>query len=209
MWNVDLIDHVFSPATAACILVGSLPIHGCCDLLFWPETQDGWYTSKSGYEFIRRLHAQEEASSSSAPVIPAAFWRLIWRSSAIPQCRELVWQACSSFLPVRGGLRMRGIDVDPACPWCRVDNETISHVLLLCPMIEHLWFAAMGLRVARTGEFHELLSQIVHGLEADVVARIFTLLYAIWEARNAWVFENRELQVAHVIQRMDALRAFP
>ncbi|XP_057418993.1 uncharacterized protein LOC130713222 [Lotus japonicus] len=208
-WNEALVEQVFNPATAQCILAVPLPVQAREDLLFWPKTQDGWYNAKSGYKFIRRIHDQVVPSSSSTPVIPAAFWKVVWSSTALPRCRELVSRASSGFFPVRSRLRRRGIDVDPSCPWCGIDDETTSHSFLLCPVIARLWFAVLGIRPAGTSVFYEMLTCMMEHLEDEAVSRIFTMLYVIWEARNAWVFNQRELHVTFVMQRLVALSALP
>ncbi|XP_057424938.1 uncharacterized protein LOC130718368 [Lotus japonicus] len=152
-WRHDLIEYVFSPATATCILVVPLPLQVYSDILFWSETFDGWYTSKSGYDFIRRWQYQAEASSSTVFVLPTTFWQRIWKSTTIPRCKEVVWRASSGFLPVRASLRQRGMDVDPSCPWCGIEEETTSHVLFQCPVVARFWFVALGLHVDDGGGF--------------------------------------------------------
>lgn len=78
--------------------------------------------------------------------------------------------------------------MDPSCPWCGVDEETTIHVLLQCPVVARFWFVAMGLRVDGIGEFHELLSGFLQGMDSAVVERVITAVYAVWGARNARVF---------------------
>lgn len=99
------------------------PVQPGHDLFFWSHMLDGWYSSKSGYEFIGSSQRRQVASSSSSSTMSASVWRL-------SRCKDLMWRACLSLLPVCGALRRRGIDVDPSCPWCELEVEYVSYVLL-------------------------------------------------------------------------------
>ena len=52
-WNSDLVDGIFAPEESA--LIKKIPLGRCeaKDSLYWPLTQDGNYTSKSGYRFLK------------------------------------------------------------------------------------------------------------------------------------------------------------
>ena len=52
-WNPDLVDGIFTPEEAA--LIKKIQLERCeaKDSLFWPLTQDGNYSSKSGYRFLK------------------------------------------------------------------------------------------------------------------------------------------------------------
>ncbi|XP_057436973.1 uncharacterized protein LOC130729288 [Lotus japonicus] len=112
-------------------------------------------------------------------------------------------------MPVRTKLRKRGLDVDPLCPWCGIEEESIPHVLLECFCIRRVWFAVLGVHVTGATSFHASVLQILEGVGAEMVARFFTTVYAIWEARNACVFEDRELSIGAIMDRVRALEAFP
>ncbi|KAL0010115.1 hypothetical protein SO802_005223 [Lithocarpus litseifolius] len=61
-WNHSVIDGVFIPEEAKLIKSLPLPQQGVEDRLFWPFTQTGTYTSKSGYRFLK----SEDESTDSA-----------------------------------------------------------------------------------------------------------------------------------------------
>ncbi|XP_057452170.1 uncharacterized protein LOC130743990 [Lotus japonicus] len=201
-WNVSLVEMVFNPASAAVILAVPLPIQSCVDRLFWPGSPDGWYTSKSGYEFLRLENRSLLASSSTAAVVPGPFWTQVWKAHSLPRCKEVMWRACAGYLPVRTALRRRGLDVDPSCPWCGLEEETEVHVLLSCPVIQRIWFAIMGLGVTEDAPLHVVVARMWDGVCETVV-------YVIWEARNALLFQNRELSLDHVLARVASLEALP
>lgn len=129
MWNSELIEFVFCPNTGAQILCIPLTIHGGDDVIYWPSSVDGLYSSKQGYGFIRSAVVAAQASSSftASPLQPKQ-WKKLWSSSSIPRCKELAWRACSGLLPVRTTLVWRGVDVEADCPLCGLELETIDHL---------------------------------------------------------------------------------
>ena len=60
-WNHSVIEGVFIPEEAKLINSIPLPTKGGGQT-FWPFTQIGTYTSKSGYQFLK---SEEEASNSA------------------------------------------------------------------------------------------------------------------------------------------------
>ena len=52
-WNHELIDGIFTPTEAELIKTLPLSLCGAEDNLFWPFTNNGIYSSKSGYRFLK------------------------------------------------------------------------------------------------------------------------------------------------------------
>ncbi|XP_068639432.1 uncharacterized protein [Aristolochia californica] len=63
-----------------------------------------------------------------------------WRLSAPPKIKFFMWSACHNKILYADNLRIRGNrGVDPICPFCHAHEETISHLLLLCPFSWGIW----------------------------------------------------------------------
>ncbi|XP_057453964.1 uncharacterized protein LOC130745626 [Lotus japonicus] len=62
-WRRDVVEEVFHPTTAAYILALPLGAHGGDDVLAWPHTTTGQYTSKTGYNYVCGLLALEQHES--------------------------------------------------------------------------------------------------------------------------------------------------
>ena len=77
-WNDPLITHIFPPAIAQHILSIPLSLAGEEDSFFWPHAEDGIYSCKTGYGFLKQ-NQQRRAASTSAPVtqMPPAIWKEI------------------------------------------------------------------------------------------------------------------------------------
>lgn len=76
------------------------------------------YSSKTGYQFIRRQLFEREPSNSSKPSLTPSSWTKLWKANAAPRCRETAWRACLDLLLVRAVLHRRGIAQDSSSPQC-------------------------------------------------------------------------------------------
>ncbi|XP_057418610.1 uncharacterized protein LOC130712813 [Lotus japonicus] len=160
VWNKPLIEFVCCPPTASAILAMPLPLVPRMDIFYWPWTPDGLYSTKFGYQFLRREDESGHGSSSHAPSLPSACWKGLWKAPTLPRRRETAWRACLGVLPVNTILHARGLAVDPVCPRCPDEVETIEHALLCCLMARMVWFA----------------SPLVYATVEQVLKRVSTLL---------------------------------
>ena len=58
-WNEHLIDGLFVPEEVELVKKIRLSIHSVDDKMFWPWTQSGAYTCKSGYWFLKMEDEEE------------------------------------------------------------------------------------------------------------------------------------------------------
>ena len=58
-WNKDIIDGIFAPEEDELIYRIPLSATASEDSIFWPLTQDGTYTSKTGYRFLKEESEHE------------------------------------------------------------------------------------------------------------------------------------------------------
>ncbi|XP_057426132.1 uncharacterized protein LOC130719529 [Lotus japonicus] len=210
-WKHALVDFIFHPVTISHILQIPLPLNGSVDTLMWPETVDGNYYSKFGYIFVRRKLLGACSSTSTQPSLPAPLWKKFWRTSAQPHCKEVVWRVVSSLLPVCVALRRMGMDVDPLCPLCANDEETVFH-LFVSPVAQNIWFGSpLSLRVHGFISMEDFLADFFQAADDDALALWQDGVYALWEMRNRVVFRDGEIHVpvAVVIQRRSMLAAMP
>jgi len=60
---------------------------------------------------------------------PTWQYKWIWNIDTMPKVKVFMLQMCYSALPVKGTLLRRGCNIDPRCPLCTNDIETIDHLL--------------------------------------------------------------------------------
>ncbi|KAM1324321.1 hypothetical protein PS2_045096 [Malus domestica] len=80
------------------------------DILLWGAHWNVVYTVRSGYHWIP------------------------------PKIRCFMWKAFSRALATMEALYRRRCSPTPICPICHACEESIEHMLLLCPWVETLWF---------------------------------------------------------------------
>ncbi|XP_057458358.1 uncharacterized protein LOC130749083 [Lotus japonicus] len=126
------------------------------------------------------------------------------------ECKELAWRAIKGVLPVRHSLKVRGVDLDDALPFCGTDSETSDHVLVRCPAVQPLWFASpLAVRVAFFSSMMGLVSAFLSTAEEEPIAVFQTWVYALWEARNSLIFDGRQVSMDKLLQRVAGLLASP
>ncbi|XP_057425675.1 uncharacterized protein LOC130719041 [Lotus japonicus] len=207
VWNKELIEWTFCPATAKNILAVPLPLHPAEDLLFWEHTSDGLYTVSFGYDFLQSSASQASpsSSSSSSAGLDVGLWRKFWKSSSIPRVKEVVWRICVDAIPTRASLRRRSLDVDPSCPVCGQEEESASHLFLQCPLARGCWFVHLGVHVEAGMEIMDFMRAVLRERDSWVISQVQTVLYCLWEARNRWLFEERRADCQTVLDRVAAL----
>jgi len=53
--------------------------------------------------------------------------------------KMFIWRACHNILPTKDNLLGEGIDLDPACVFCKTVPETVHYVLWECPSAADVW----------------------------------------------------------------------
>ncbi|KAL5545478.1 hypothetical protein UlMin_005165 [Ulmus minor] len=67
---------------------------------------------------------------------------MLWNSRVLPRHKLLWWLALLGELPTKDRLaRIFQID-NPVCPFCNTVDESLVHLLSLCPFTLHLWMAS-------------------------------------------------------------------
>ncbi|XP_057444643.1 uncharacterized protein LOC130736886 [Lotus japonicus] len=207
-WNMPLIEWTFCPATAEKILAVPLPLQLMEDSLFWMGTNDGVYSAKTGYVFLQQVDEQGVASPSMSVSMEEGRWKKFWAAPSLPRCKEFSWRLFHGAIPVRQKLRQRAIDVDPSCPICGLEDEFVDHLFMRCEVMKATWFGSrLGVRVDPQQSFSTFFQQLVRDLDDGGVAEVQRLLYAMWEARNRAVFDERRVDWREVMSRAAALRA--
>lgn len=113
--------------------------------------RNGIYTVKSGYWVAKD---QEKDLPIKDPgmsyVVPNSLWKNVWRLSIPPKIQHFVWRICVGAVATRSALFKRKCAVNPMCPICLVEEETLEHLLFLCPWTKSCWFGyPLGIKFNR------------------------------------------------------------
>ncbi|XP_057444580.1 uncharacterized protein LOC130736815 [Lotus japonicus] len=191
-WDTRKIAEFFTQPEAEMILKIPLPSQPRDDQLMWTHTKQGIYSVKSGHHSI--LSSNDEASTSNPTT--SSIWSNIWEVDIQPRCKEFIWRAAQNALPVKANLIRRGIHTDPICPMCGDDRESTCHAILTCPEVRAIWFSSpLGLHINLTEgmSFKEWLEHLLSHLPNTGQQWLFSVAWAIWKRRNAWLFEQKRV----------------
>ena len=178
-WNLGIIDGLFAPNDVDLIKRIPLTRLACADEMFWPFTQHGNYTCKSGYRFLKELH---DGPPRGEEQLDRSFWRKVWMRKVPNKIKNFVWRACKDSIPTKVNLRRRSIPVHMLCDRCSVEEETCLHALWSCKELDQVWSGLSGWGQGKMScfvDFCELLSWI---LDNHAQPKLFAM--TVWTVRN-------------------------
>lgn len=125
-WNEEKISNMFNDRDAN--LIRAVPVKTTEeDSWYWKYEKLGKYTVKSAYNAILGGSNQHDSSNNSG------FWRVTWNLKISPKVKIFMWRAIRDILPIKEQLIRRKVNINPYCPVCNAEYETITHCLISCP----------------------------------------------------------------------------
>jgi len=174
------------------------------DELIWAYNNNGSYIVKFGYHAICQWSEQETDNSGSSIIIQDTIQNKLWKQNIPPKQANLFWRILHSGMPVKSNLMKRGIWLEPLCPRCGKEVETITHLFMQCEWAQRTWFASpltVQFHHMQHGNFIEWLKHQIRHENQYSMEMISTLIYGIWNDRNNLVFQNRDLPISEVINK--------
>ncbi|KAK9985874.1 hypothetical protein SO802_030825 [Lithocarpus litseifolius] len=181
-WNDEVIAGLFVPEEAELIKRIPLLKHPTKDKLYWPWTQSGQYSCKSGYRFLKM--EEEEVRPGVAQNGEKNLWRSIWGLQVPNKAKNLLWRVCQDAIPTKSNLKQRHILIDSLCERCRKEDESPLHVLWLCTELRSVWSLSQwsSRQISGVTNFKELLSWIFNNQGNPELFAMIT--WGIWNQQN-------------------------
>jgi len=174
------------------------------DELYWALTSSGRFSIQSALSIIQ---GSTTANSQSWD------YKWIWAIDTMPKIKIFLWQICHNALPVRGSLLYRGCNVDPVCPLCYHELETIEHLFWDCPGVAEVWTLAAQhqwipqIQINRLRDWSHFLSNWPVSFTGKYMQHLTFLLWGIWKARNGVVFHSESFNPMKCLIRAKSLSA--
>ena len=199
-WRLEMLEALIDPRDIP--LIQSIrPSHifrddGYC----WSYTKTGLYTVKSGYKLASQM---KEANIESAVMEPSInqLKEMIWKLKAPRKIQHFLWQVLSDSIASCSRLADRHCGTDRSCPRCGHEEESLNHLLFLCPPALQTW--ALSYIPTLPGLFpsespyenfdYLLLRATKNGAPRNVLARFPWIAWFIWKARNEKIFNNTQI----------------
>ncbi|KAK9064831.1 hypothetical protein SSX86_016213 [Deinandra increscens subsp. villosa] len=123
------------------------------------------------------------------------------------------WKVVQGRMPVCVELVKRGVGVDPTCPVCEVENESVGHRFLGCSQANHIWSGIWQwcrlplLSGNSVGELLDAVWKYPMGEHRRKLTYgvVVTTLWVLWTARNQKVFDRRSLGVDEIMGNIKVL----
>lgn len=146
-----------------------------------------------------------KASSSYSP--PNSMLIRMWNVPTSPKVGIFMWKVVKNWIACKANLFKRKCSPSPLCPICNEKDGTVEHILFHCPWRKPVWFGSgksfwilEGLNTTADRWMEDLLCEnLAKESPMEEVATIFQICWAIWKARNAFVFEGKPLKLQETI----------
>ena len=149
-WNLNMLRDLF-PWKDIQLIRDTRPMISREDSYCWSATNHGLYTVKSGYELsCRQVHQASFKEAEEQPSINPLF-QSIWSLFTAPKIKVFLWKVLKGAVAVEDRLRTRGLLIKDGCLMCSEENETLNHILFLCPLARQVW--ALTLMQSSDNEF--------------------------------------------------------
>ena len=207
-WNAQKLNaSLHSPTIVQKILGLPIPLSDIPDSICWELSSSGAFTTKSA-TWLAHDNAQEE---------PSWPFKGIWHLDIMPKIQIFLWQMCHNALPVTGNFihtRMSATQLDPQCPLCATDIESIDHLFQGCPHTLSIWDLAkqhrwIPLQFTPNTTFPWLTQwgSCLATYDKKILQRIAFLLWSMWKMRNAVIFQQKVVQPIKCLTRAKKLCA--
>lgn len=138
-WNTPLVEEVFNPEEAKLICGMVICPRTQIDYMVWGGTKAGVYMVRSAYHLAKDVWSRETGGGSSTSSSMTNMWKHIWKIRGPRTVKMFLWQACNDILPTKENLFKRKITEDPLCPICRLEVETVGHILWSFSSARDVW----------------------------------------------------------------------
>lgn len=209
-WNVDTLRAIVAPEDIPLILSLRISRSFKMDSFCWIHTRSGAYSVKTGYDAMSRFENDQNTDCCLEPSTNGLI-KQVWSTKTSRKIKHFMWQALTNCVPVCSRLTDRHFCSDRTCQKCGHEDETVNHMLLECPSESQTWALAM---LPTRGEFScssiysnfdYLLFRVQNqeGTEENL-ARIPWIIWFLWKAQNAKVFEEKDTLPLEIIQAATA-----
>jgi hypothetical protein len=172
----------------------------------WRPGEDAVFSVKSTYSLVANL----SDSVSYFPPWQSKIFAKIWKCPAPSKVSVFVWQLLHNRIPTKGNLVARSVIVDgnaSLCPMCGIDRETASHLFIYCGIARQVWAEIFKWLNIPFGLPHSIFSIFDNLTSAGVLksskGRLMissVVVWMLWKARNAVLFDNGRGSVAEVVE---------
>ena len=133
-------------------------------------------------------------------------WKSIWKAKVSPRVAFFSWTAALGRILTAENLRRRLVIIVNWCCLCKVDGESVDHLLLHCAYAKELWdlvFAMFGISWVMPARVRDLFDCWLGKMGKHPIHMIWRaiphcLMWCLWRERNLRIFEGCGQHVAEL-----------
>jgi hypothetical protein len=164
------------------------------DKVCWKPSQSKNFQVKSYYKSL---------TSNGEDCFP---WKSIWKAKVPPWVAFFSWTAALGRILTEENLRRRRVIIVSWCCLCKMDGESVDHLLLHCAYANELWdlvFAMFGISWVMPARVRDLFDCWLGKMGKYPIHMIWRavphcLMWCLWRERNLRTFEGCEQHVAEL-----------
>jgi hypothetical protein len=100
----------------------------------------------NAYHLAKELEERDQAETSTRGD-ESIIWKGMWSLQLPNAAKNFMSRACHDLLPTKDTLVRQKIILDPSCPLCGLEAETLYHILWECSSAMDVWGADASARV--------------------------------------------------------------
>lgn len=139
-WNTEVLRQNLNHRAAYEVLKVPICWSSTEDKLTWPNSKDGNCTVKSGYWSMRECLNYQNNNPTSSYIHSEVSWKNLWKSKVPERIKQFIWRVKHNEIPTKANLYNKRIAISHRCPVCEDAEESLEHMLLICPWTTPIWF---------------------------------------------------------------------
>ena len=141
LWNISLLRHLFHQDDVFRIL-STKPLLAKKDSYCWAGNRSGIYSATSDYDLIFNMENKEKFVEPVNTPFLFSVLAECWKVKTAPKIQVFLWKSINGAIAVLARLLTRGIKNYDGCLLCDAEEETVNHLLFLCPYARQVWAVA-------------------------------------------------------------------
>ncbi|XP_050387335.1 uncharacterized protein LOC126803595 [Argentina anserina] len=198
-WDLRKIEHFVHPLDLARISSMPIGVQGGDGRFLWSKNKNGHFSVASAYHWLHELNSSYSLTrTSTSHVIDSKIWKAVWKINTLPKICMFMWRIFVGTAPSMQHLHSRMILSSHVCPLCVTADESLEHILLLCPWVDGVWFASLlGFIIdkQRVTTFDRWLFAIIQSSNMKDIPYLLTMIsslcWMIWKDRCLFVYQKK------------------
>ncbi|KAM7499591.1 hypothetical protein LguiA_024005 [Lonicera macranthoides] len=184
--DVNLVEVLFSERDWKLIISIALSDQIHPDCWYWDGDPNGEYTVKQGYR------SQTRSNLAIMPNSDSVDWKRLWNLQVPAKVKCFLWCIFSGSLPLNPKLAAMHVDVLLTCPNCNIAEEFEFHAFIDCVQVRKIWaVSCFGDVSSFANSFLDWWNAVCNRFKIKDICVIAMILWAIWNQRNHWVWNEK------------------